>query len=60
MTNEQIRKLMSLLETMTDDQLYEAVKLVTRLVGIRHTTRVLQGKEIRPGKRGKRWKKTAE
>jgi len=48
---------MTFLNKLTDDQLYEAGKIVTHIVGLRHALRVIEGSEIRPGKRGVRWKK---
>jgi len=57
MNSAQINKLMTFLNSLNDDQLYEAGKLITHLVGLRHSLRVMEGSEIRPGKRGVRWKK---
>lgn len=56
MTSSQITKLLKFLNSMSDQELYEAGKLVTHLVGIRHAQRVMQGREVRPGKRGRKWK----
>jgi len=57
MNKAEIRRLMTFLNKLTDDQLYEAGKIVTHIVGLRHALRVIEGSEIRPGKRGVRWKK---
>jgi hypothetical protein len=57
MTTLQLSKFMKFLSSLTDDQLYEAGKIITHLVGIRHATRVIEGVEVRPGRRGIPWKK---
>ncbi len=50
-------KLLVLLHQMSDEQLYEAGKLVSALVAQRHSLRAMEGKELRPGKRGVPWRR---
>lgn len=50
--------LLKILSEMSDDELYETGKLITGIIAQRHSLRVLEGKEVRPGKRGVPWKRT--
>lgn len=57
MTTPQLVNLMRFLNSMTVEEMDEVRKLVTNLIGVSRSQKVLLGKIQRPGKRGKRWAK---